>query len=101
MLYIVYYKLAFKTTLKSENVLLIRLEEEEAARQKLQLEKVSLDSKIKKIEEEFAVLEDSNQKVGSFLFCKFYFPVMYFLFFYFKITLTIHHFYLVIHTHTL
>lgn len=41
----------------------IRLEEEEAARQKLQLEKVSLDAKIKKVEEDFAVLEDSNQKV--------------------------------------
>lgn len=39
------------------------MEEEEGARQKLQLEKVSLDAKIKKIEEEFAVLDDSNQKV--------------------------------------
>lgn len=41
-----------------------RLEEEEAARQKLQLEKVNLDAKIKKIEEDYAVLEDSNQKVS-------------------------------------
>lgn len=57
---------------KLKNLLLIRLEEEEAARQKLQLEKVNLDAKIKKIEEEFAILEDSNQKVCLVSFCNFF-----------------------------
>lgn len=47
--------------------LIHRLEEEEGARQKLQLEKVTLDSKIKKIEEDFASLEDSNQKVNFYV----------------------------------
>lgn len=47
--------------------LIHRLEEEEGARQKLQLEKVTLDSKIKKIEEDFASLEDSNQKVNLYV----------------------------------
>ena len=40
-----------------------QLEEEEASRQKLQLEKVALDTKVKKLEEDFALLEDSNNKV--------------------------------------
>jgi myosin protein heavy chain len=40
------------------------LEEEEQARQKLQLEKVSVDSKAKKIDEALAVAEDSNAKVS-------------------------------------
>jgi len=39
------------------------LEEEEAARQKLQLEKVQCDAKIKKLEEDHALSEDTNQKV--------------------------------------
>jgi len=39
------------------------LEEEEAARQKLQLEKVQCDAKIKKLEEDYALSEDTNQKV--------------------------------------
>jgi myosin protein heavy chain len=39
-----------------------QLEEEEAARQKLQLEKVQCDSKIKKLEEDYALSEDINQK---------------------------------------
>lgn len=40
-----------------------QLEEEEAARQKLQLERVQCDSKIKKLEEDFALSEDTNQKL--------------------------------------
>lgn len=40
-----------------------RLEEEESARQKLQLEKVSVDAKIKKLEEDIAIQDDSNQKL--------------------------------------
>lgn len=43
-----------------------RLEEEEQARQKLQLEKVTADSKIRKIEEDLALQEDTNQKVWNF-----------------------------------
>jgi hypoxanthine-guanine phosphoribosyltransferase len=39
------------------------LEEEEAARQKLQLEKVQCDARIKKLEEDYALSEDTNQKV--------------------------------------
>lgn len=39
------------------------MEEEEAARQKLQLEKVQCDAKIKKMEEDYALSEDTNQKV--------------------------------------
>lgn len=39
------------------------MEEEEAARQKLQLEKVQCDAKIKKLEEDYALSEDTNQKV--------------------------------------
>ena len=40
-----------------------RLEEEEAARQKLQLEKVSADAKLKKLEEDIAIQDDSNAKL--------------------------------------
>ena len=40
-----------------------RLEQEEQARQKLQLEKVAVDGKLKKLEEAVAVHEDSNNKV--------------------------------------
>lgn len=40
------------------------LEEEEAARQKLQLEKVTVEAKIKKQEEDLTLMEDSNSKVG-------------------------------------
>lgn len=40
-----------------------QLEEEEGARQKLQLERVQCDSKIKKLEEEYALSEDTNQKL--------------------------------------
>jgi myosin protein heavy chain len=43
------------------------LEEEEAARQKLQLEKVQCDAKIKKLEEDYALSEDTNQKVCVFV----------------------------------
>ena len=42
-----------------------RLEEEESARQKLQLEKVSADSKIKKLEEDLAIQDDNNQKLNK------------------------------------
>lgn len=40
-----------------------QLDEEEAARQKLQLEKVTMDSKLKKIEEDIMVLDDQNAKL--------------------------------------
>jgi hypothetical protein len=40
-----------------------RLEQEEQARQKLQLEKVSYDARIKKLEEVVAQHEDTNGKV--------------------------------------
>ena len=40
-----------------------RLEEEEQARQKLQLERVAADGKLKKLEETLAVQEDTNNKV--------------------------------------
>lgn len=40
-----------------------QLEEEEGARQKLQLERVQCDSKIKKFEEELALSEDTNHKL--------------------------------------
>lgn len=42
---------------------LCSLEEEEAARQKLQLEKVSVEAKLKKQEEDLTLMEDSNSKV--------------------------------------
>ena len=40
-----------------------QLEEEEQARQKLQLEKVSTDAKLKKLEEELQTSTDGSQKV--------------------------------------
>lgn len=39
-----------------------QLDEEEGARQKLQLEKVTAEAKIKKMEEEILLLEDQNSK---------------------------------------
>ena len=38
------------------------MDEEEAARQKLQLEKVTAESKMKKFEEDILLLEDQNSK---------------------------------------
>lgn len=40
-----------------------QLDEEEAARQKLQIEKVTTDSKIKEHEERLLMLEDQNNKL--------------------------------------
>lgn len=40
-----------------------QLDEEEAGRQKLQLEKVTADAKMKKCEEHILVLEDQNTKM--------------------------------------
>ena len=40
-----------------------RLEEEESARQKLHLDKVSADAKMKKLEEDLAQIEDNYTKV--------------------------------------
>ena len=40
-----------------------QLDEEEAARQKLQLEKVTMESKLKKVEEDVMVLDDQNNKL--------------------------------------
>ena len=45
-----------------------QLDEEEAARQKLQLEKVTTDAKVKKIEEEVMVLDDQNCKLNKVLY---------------------------------
>lgn len=42
-----------------------QLEEEESARQKLQLEKVTTEAKLKKLEEDLIVLEDQNLKLGK------------------------------------
>ena len=42
-----------------------QLEEEEQARQKLQLEKVSTDAKLKKLEEELQTSADGGQKVSG------------------------------------
>lgn len=39
------------------------MEEEEDARQKLQLEKVTCDGKIKKLEDDILVMEDHNNKL--------------------------------------
>lgn len=39
-----------------------QLDEEEAARQKLQLDKVTAEAKIKKLEEDIVLLEDQNSK---------------------------------------
>ncbi|KAK7929897.1 hypothetical protein WMY93_006292 [Mugilogobius chulae] len=42
-----------------------QLDEEEAARQKLQMEKMTTDSKLKKMEEEIMVLDDQNSKLSK------------------------------------
>ena len=44
---------------------LCRLDEEEATRQKLQLEKVQCEAKVKKYEDDLLLLEDTNSKVSS------------------------------------
>jgi myosin protein heavy chain len=46
-------------------VFVCRLDEEEATRQKLQLEKVQCEAKVKKYEEDLVALEDSNSKVRN------------------------------------
>lgn len=45
-----------------------QLEEEESARQKLQLEKVTTEAKLKKLEEDVIVLEDQNLKLAKVRF---------------------------------
>ena len=47
--------------------LLYRLEQEEQARQKLQLEKVTSEAKIKKLEEACVLQDDANNKVSCFV----------------------------------
>lgn len=42
-----------------------QLDEEEAARQKLQMEKVTTDSKMKALEENIMVLDDQNNKLNK------------------------------------
>ena len=42
-----------------------RLEDEEQQRQKLQLEKVTTESKVKKLEEDLAVFTDNNAKLSK------------------------------------
>ena len=42
-----------------------RLDEEEATRQKLQLEKVQVEAKVKKYEDDLSLLEDTNSKVSG------------------------------------
>lgn len=42
-----------------------QLDEEEAARQKLQMEKVTTDSKLKKLDEEIMMLDDQNNKLNK------------------------------------
>lgn len=42
-----------------------QLDEEEAARQKLQLEKVTMEAKMKKVEEDVMVLDDQNSKLNK------------------------------------
>lgn len=42
-----------------------QLEEEESARQKLQLEKVTTEAKLKKLEEEQIIMEDQNCKLAK------------------------------------
>lgn len=41
------------------------MDEEEAARQKLQLEKVTMEAKLKKVEEDVMVLDDQNNKLAK------------------------------------
>ncbi|KAI4896321.1 hypothetical protein NFI96_020537, partial [Prochilodus magdalenae] len=42
-----------------------QLDEEEAARQKLQLERVTMEAKLKKVEEDVMVLDDQNNKLSK------------------------------------
>lgn len=42
-----------------------QLEEEEAARQKLQLEKVTAEAKIKKLEDDVLLMDDHNNKLSK------------------------------------
>lgn len=42
-----------------------QLEEEESARQKLQLEKVTTEAKLKKLEEDLIVFDDQNCKLAK------------------------------------
>lgn len=42
-----------------------QLDEEEAARQKLQLEKVTMEAKLKKTEDEVMILDDQNNKLSK------------------------------------
>lgn len=42
-----------------------QLDEEEAARQKLQVEKVTMDTKLKTLEEHVMVLDDQNNKLNK------------------------------------
>lgn len=42
-----------------------QLDEEEAARQKLQMEKVTLESKMKAMDEQLMVLDDQNNKLNK------------------------------------
>lgn len=42
-----------------------QLDEEEAARQKLQMEKVTTDAKLKKLEEDIILLDDQNGKLNK------------------------------------
>lgn len=44
-----------------------RIAEEEDARQKLQLEKVSVEGKVKKLEEDVLLMEDQNNKLQKVL----------------------------------
>ncbi len=48
-----------------------QLDEEEATRQKTQLEKVTLDAKLKKLEEDVMVLDDQNNKLCKVLYSTF------------------------------
>lgn len=49
------------------------MEEEEDARQKLQLEKVACEGKIKKLEDDVLVMEDQNNKLQKVNEDKLYF----------------------------
>jgi len=59
------YRMLFAENTLAHLLLMVnyRLEQEEQARQKLQLEKVAVDGKLKKLEESAAIHEDTNNKV--------------------------------------
>lgn len=59
-----FHLLAILTCISSQD-LEQQLDEEEAARQKLQLEKVTLEAKMKKIEEDVMVIDDQNSKLNK------------------------------------